>query len=194
VMSDSKIVVPREELENAFRTLEIAAKGKNPPDLIIQCHPGLLILQVGGSKVEIDGDGLLVGQARLSGKMVRGLRLVIPDEEEIIISQQQEYLTIGRSRFSCTWEEPESRMIRIPNNASLGHVLGIGQRYTKKEIEKSGLRTKFEAANREREQRINKALDSLAPLGVTHEDLVALVNEAINRLNRTNFDDQLSTD
>lgn len=194
MMTGSEIVVRREDLNNALHTLEIAARGKNPPDLVIQGQPGLLILQVGGSKVEINGDGLLVGQARLSGKLVHRLRLVIPDTDEIVISRRPKFLSIGQSRFSCIWEDPEVRNIHIPVNASLGHVLGIWQRYTDEEIDKSGLRLKFEAANREREQRINKALDSLAPLGVTHEDLVILVDEAIIRLNRANFDDHLLTD
>ena len=193
-MTGSEIVVRREDLNNTLHILEIAARGKNPPDLVIQGQPGLLILQVGGSKVEINGDGLLVGQARLSGKLVHRLRLVIPDTDEIVISRRPEFLSIGQSRFSCIWEDPEVRNIRIPINASLGHVLGIWQRYTDEEIDKSGLRLKFESANREREQGINKALNSLAPLGVTHEDLVTLVDEAIIRLNRTNFDDHLLTD
>ena len=186
-MNTAEILVAHKDLESALSILEVAVKGKNPPELVISCQPGLLTLQAGGSSYVVSGKGCLLGQTRLSGKLIKALKQTLPNDSEIVIGQQPGKISIGPVCYSCIWEIMEERTIHIPINASLGHILGVCQRYTDEEIDKSGYRPKFEAANQERVQRIAKALELLMPLGVIQEDLEKLVAEAIVRLNRDNL-------
>lgn len=188
-MNSSEIVVDRKDLLSALRTLEIATRGKYSPELVISGERDLVTLMAGGSKCTISGKGFLFGQTRLPGKMVITLRQTLPVGREIVIGQEPDKIKFGSLSFLCTWETFDKGTIQIPINASLGQILGIFQHYTDEEIDKSGYRPKLEAANQERRNRIAKALSILTPLGVTQEDLETLVDEALIRLKKENFQD-----
>lgn len=145
------------------------------------------MLKVGGASTTISGDGFFPGQTRLSGKLVQALRATLPDTDNVLFEQQADRLKIGDLSYKCLWEKPQVRAIQMPINAPLVQVLGIWQRYSDEEIEKSGFKTKFEAADSERKARIQKAFGYLSELGVSEEDLVRLVDEAIVRYNRKNY-------
>lgn len=184
-MNPVKITVARIELWQALRTLEVAARGNPPPELIISCQPNRLVLTVGGSSIMVNGDGFFPGQTRLSGTLVRSLKTTLLDTESVQIEQQADRIKIGNIGHACHWENPPARAIHLPVNASLVQMLGIWQRFDD-EIERSGYKPKFEAADQERKTRIQKALDLLSELGVTEEDIIRLVDDAIVRYNRTN--------
>jgi hypothetical protein len=187
-MNFSEIIVSRDDLLSALNVLTVATRSKHPPELVIIGQRGLVILKAGGASFAILGKGCIFGQARLSGKMIEALRQTIPDEPHIIIGQDAGQISFGTFRFGCTWEIFDKQPMQIPINASLGQVLGIWQRYTDEEIDKSGYRPQFEAADRERLERITKALELLMPMGITREDLETIVDEAIVRLNQGNYE------
>lgn len=188
-MNNAEIWVPRNVLIQSLKTLELSSRGKNPPDLVISCSPNLLTLKVGGTSSSIGGDGFFPGQTRISGKFVRDLKRILPNMEKVVVSQLPMKVKIGDMAFTCHWESSASRIIQIPINATLAHILGIWQRYSDEEIEKSGFKPTFEAADKERKRRIQNSLAELHPLGVTEEGLAILVDEALIRYNIANFND-----
>lgn len=188
-MNTSEVKVNRINLVHALHPLEVAAKGKNPPQLIIYSQSGSLYLQIGGAFAHVPCEGNLSAQGRISGKLARNIRQFLPQEPIITITQQPEAICFGNWKISCEWETQLERIIKIPINASIGHILGIWQRYSDEEIEKSGLLHVFQKADEERQKRIEQALNLLKPLGVTHEDITTLVDQALIRMNQGNFDE-----
>jgi hypothetical protein len=185
----SKILVSLNEFIEGLKTLKVALKGKNPPDVVFECRNEILFVNAGGSWLEIPGRGHWEGQARVKGKAIAVLNKALPETDPLPITQSKDKIGFGNLFLGCSWEESASQFPRIPINASLTYILGLWQRYTDEDIEKSGMKPKFIAANQERIKRINLALKQLAPLDVTEEDLTTLVDEVIKRSNLKNFED-----
>lgn len=189
-MNTTEVKVNRTELVQTLKILEVAAKGRIPPELIIYTQPGSLCLQIGGASADIPCEGGFSAQCRISGKLARNIRKFLPEAPITVIAQTTDSIWFGNWKLSCEWETKPLRSIKIPVNASLGHILGIWQRYSDSEIEKSGLKHVFQKANEERLKRINQALIYLKALGVTNEDLTILVDQTLIRMNQNNFDDE----
>lgn len=183
-----QILISREDFHNGLRTLKIALSGKHPPEVIMQYKDGFLFIRAGGSSFHIPAEGKWNRQARLNAKAITLLTNNLPEINPLPLTEMEDLLGIGNFRLKCHWEKPAAKLISIPINASLVHVLGLWQRYDQEEIERSGLEPTFWAADKERVRRIAAALEHLAPLGVTDEDLKTLVDEAIKRTNLENYE------
>lgn len=182
-----KVEVSRTEFIQGLKSLRVALTGKNPPDAILWVADGFLFIKAGGSQVKVAANGTLVGQARIKGKVIEFLRKALPDGDPLIIQKMEGKVGISNLSLTCTWENPVSTTITIPINASLVHILGLWQRYSNEEIEKSGFAPKFIAADQERTKRIKQAVELLKPMGVTEEGLTILVDESIKQTNLENY-------
>lgn len=184
-----RVEIPRTEFIQGLKSLRVALTGKNPPDAILWVEDGFLSLKVGGSQVKVAAKGTLVGQARIKGKAIEFLRKAMPEGDPLVVQKKDGKVGISNLSLTCTWEDPIPTTITIPINASLVHILGLWQRYTNEEIEKSGFVPNFAAADQERIKRIKQSVELLRPMGVTEEDVTLLVDEAIKRANASNFED-----
>lgn len=183
----TKILVPLNEFRQGLKSLKVALSGKRPPDVVFYCSDGFLFVKAGGSYFKIPASGQWELQARVKGKAISLLSNSFQEDDPLPLTQFDDKLGIGNLRLGCHWEKSSTQIISLPINASLIHLLRLWQRYSEDEIEKSGLKTQFLDADQERVRRINSALQQLAPLGVTEEDLTTLVDEAIKRINLENF-------
>ena len=186
-MAINKIIVSRKDLVGAFRFLSVASSGKYPPDIIISTIPGFLVLKMSSSETKLPCFGQFDKRGRLPGIWISKLKKLFPDSEEIVLTKEEDFLTIFPLRISCLWEDLTEKTISLPINASLVHYLGLESRYSDLEIEKAGLKAKYEASKKQKEEIMKKAYKNLIPLGITMDDLTNFVNGIIEILNKRNL-------
>jgi hypothetical protein len=175
------ILVSRKELRQVLKTLALSAKGKSPPHLVVYCGVNSLYLRVGASECKIEGIGYFDGQGYLPGKIVSKLLLVDMDQDPIPFGRLPEHLCIGNLRLLCQWKQLSTSRLATWMNATFMDHLSLEQRYSKEQIQESGMWPVVEAAVKDRDQRIAKAYELLQPMGVKLEDLRNLVILAIKQ-------------
>ena len=94
-MSEPELIVLRRDLIQALRSLQDAARGKTPPDLLLYSEPGRLLLSVGDLKTRIPAEGTLPGMAYISGLLVKILPKMIPVSSEISITRVEDRIAFG---------------------------------------------------------------------------------------------------
>ena len=181
-MDNLEMIVNRSELLQAFKTLQIAAREKNPPELVIQAEPGLLVMRVGESKSSIPGRGSISGRACIGGVLVKILPKMMPNTPEIAIRQEGSRIAFGKIQIGCRWEIPQADEFDLPIHADWLEVLCLGRKSSMREIEVSGYKQQYEAVTQERDRRILRAFEVLAPFGLSKEELANLVEQAVTRL------------
>jgi len=186
-MDSSEIIVKRSDLQQAIRKLQPAARGKKPPELVLQTEAGQLVLQVGEIKATIPGDGSLPGRAFISGLLVKILLKTLPLTPEIPITRADDRIAFGKNRIGCRWEEPQHQEITIPVQEDWLEALCLRKKYSMRKIEELGQKQQYPRALKERDRRISQAYETLAALGVSREELLNLVELAVRRLGRDNF-------
>jgi hypothetical protein len=181
-MDSSEMIVLRRDLLQALRSLQDAARGKTPPELQLHSESGRLVFQVGDSKTRIPGEGSLPGRACISGLLVKVLPKMIPATSEIVIARVDDRIAFGKNRIGCRWEDSLLDEISHPLQENWLEALCLRERYSLREIEELGQSQRYQSALQERDQRISKAYESLAILGVSREELTVLVELSIRRL------------
>ena len=183
-MDNSEMIVDRRDLLQAIRSLQDAARGKNPPDLELHSEAGHLVVQVGDTKSRIPGYGSLPGRACISGLLVKILPKMLPNTPEISITRADDSINFGKNRFGCRWENPLPAEIPLPVQEDWLEALFLREKYNLGEIGEMGYKQRYESALQERDRRISQAYENLAALGVSREELLVLVELAVRRLCR----------
>jgi hypothetical protein len=80
---------------------------------------------------------------------------------------------------SCQWQRIESAMLELPLNATLIDTLRLALQHDSTTLENSGITGPVNDARRAAGRCIDQAMAHLAPLGVTHKDLEALVVKTV---------------
>ena len=183
-MDSSDMIVIRRDLLQAIRSLQDAARGKTPPELVLYSDAGRLVLQVGDLKTRVPGEGSLPGRACISGLLVKILPKMIPVNSEIVISKVDDRIAFGKNRIGCRWENPQPEEIILPVQENWLEALCLREKYSLREIEEAGKKQQYESALQERDRRITTAYESLRALGVSRAELSGLVELAVRRLCR----------
>ena len=181
-MDEETIIIPRSEFAQALKTLQVAAKGKNPPQLLVRCEAGALVLQVGGVTVTLPGEGSFTGQARLSARAIKALSQALPDDDPLPVSRHTEpdRLGIGSLRLQCHWDEIDSTPVKPPPlDAPDLDLLKWAQSTTQQEIDHLGYGEVIIAARKRLIERVEKAYYSLKHYGFTRDEIRTMVEQAI---------------
>ena len=91
---------------------------------------------------------------------------------------------VEKTEASRSSTDPLPKMrdgLTFPQNASSKHLLKARLQYTEDEITYAGLSGRIEKALLERNRRITKALEQLSAYGISHSDLVKLVESCLLR-------------
>jgi hypothetical protein len=175
------VFVSRKEVQKGLVTLKNAFLVKPPPDIIIWCQKGLLNIKAGGCHIKLPALGEWEGQAQLPIKGIKLITRALPKVDPIPFIKYEDSLGIGHVRLYCSWAHVSKEQISIPINAQPVLILGYLKNYSNEELEASGVLWKCLAADQERIERINSAKKILTPLGVTMNDLIDLVDKAVDR-------------
>ncbi len=78
-----------------------------------------------------------------------------------------------------TTQKMSDRPIDIPDDASVCYILALKYVFTKEEVAESDLTARFLAANSARQKAVDRATESLATFGISHDVIDSLVTQAI---------------
>jgi hypothetical protein len=78
-----------------------------------------------------------------------------------------------------TTQKMSDRPIDIPDDASVRDILALKYVFTKEEVAESDLTARFLAANSARQKAVDRATESLATFGISHDVIDSLVTQAI---------------
>lgn len=175
------VFVSRQEVQKGLITLKNGLRGKNPPDVIVWCEKGYINFKAGGCQIKLPALGEWEGQATLAYKGIQLITSSLPHEDPIPFTKQEDSLGVSHVRLYCSWSKIVNERISIPINAQPVLLLGYLKNYPKEQLESSGVLARCLAADQERLEKINSAKRILTPLGVTTNDLIELVEKAIDR-------------
>lgn len=179
-MVPEKIVVKKAVLLIALEALTMAAKGKNPPQLVVYTIDGFLFLRVGVLLRKVPASGYLRGVGRLFGRIIQNLKEFLPDSEEITITQLEDRIAFGNSKLSCVWDT-HAKPEKDPIELMFTHVetLTLRYKYPIEEIRNSGYEKELFQAEEEKNRLIYLAINALSYYKIEYSQIATLVNEFI---------------
>jgi hypothetical protein len=178
----AELTVSRSELEPAFALLRKLCKPRSSEQAVLSFDGACLHIELGGMAVAPAAIGQWSGQARVTGKFVLALAKVLPEGDPVKFSVDGDRLRVGTSVAKCAWKVGWNRTISLPEQPSHLQVLSLPVQHELFEIEASGYSGMLSESQAWREEKISDALKMLRDLGVTREDIEAVVDQAIARI------------
>lgn len=181
-MEQGKVVVNKADLLVGLKVLAVAAKGKNPPQLVVYTEDSSLFFRVGAVLHKMPASGSFTGIGRVSGTIVKGLKIFLPDSEIVTISQMENRISFDKMKVTCVWEvEASPSAMQLPLNLTFLETLAMRYKYSSEEIENAGYLKVLEKAEAEKDRQIYKALDALSSFNIGYGEINSLVVNFIKR-------------
>ena len=181
-MEQGKVIVKKADLLIGLKLLAVAAKGKNPPQLVVYTEDDSLFFRVGAVLHQMPASGSFTGIGRVSGTFVKGLKAFLPDGEDVTITQLENRISFDKVRVSCTWEiEASPSTMQLPLNLSFLETLAMRYKYSMEQIENAGYLQILGKAEEEKDRQIWKALDALSSFEIGYGQVDALVVDFIKK-------------
>jgi hypothetical protein len=174
------VSVDSKELANAWKTLRRTTSSKHRGELLVSHSDGELVFDLGGAAIGVEADGTWSGQARLDSAHVFRLLLHLPKQGTLAVFREGDRIRFGTIAFPCSWDTQPSTGLSLPMNPTGTEILWVSYVWSRPDMESAGLLPLVEKAERDRDARIGRAVETLAPLGVSEEDLAELVKRCIS--------------
>ncbi len=171
--------VNRTDLVDGLTKFRKLVKRKTKSDALLSFDDGMFVVSLDGISIESTADGQFPGLVRIPGVKALTLSKILPTEDPLTFAHDQQRLYVGTFSMPCTWMEGTPKVIQVPADAPLTHLLGLKLKYSDEEISKSGLASAVGNAEVTRRNLERQAAHILDPLGVSLSDLRTLVE---NRL------------
>lgn len=136
---------------------------------------GFLSIESGEATAVMRATGDWHGRATISPEALRALATVPPAGEPIIISYADGHLLIGSLTIPCRWQLVSEAFVCDLENPDLIDLLVLERTIPRAELKATPLGRRIKAAVQRTEQRIQKAMSQLADLGITEDEIRALV-------------------
>ena len=176
----SSFVANRNELAEAFKTLQKFLKRRTDIEAVLTFDNDRLAIDANGITVRASGTGSLHGQAYVNWRSLVGLATIMPEGDAVLIKVETSQLIIGTTMIPCVWQESIIELIEHPMDAPPLMALRLKDKYTDEEIVRSGLLEKVWEAERQMEEMIVQAAAILGPLGVDASDVRKLVQDRVH--------------
>jgi hypothetical protein len=150
-------------------------------EAILDPAPGGLEVSLGGIAIVVAGEGSWTQRVRVPGRYFVGIARRPPSGDPIEIAVVGERCKIGSVSLPCEMSPAEGANVELTMDPFAGEVLALRQQHTSGVIEKSGLLPELKAAEERRDRLLVRALEVLAPLGVTEGDLRWAIERAVRR-------------
>lgn len=175
----AQLAVDRAEFIDGLSLLSWQAKRARADQAIVCFEQGCIVIRIGGSAVSAHATGNWPGEARISAAFLGMVRRIPPEKDPVPIRVEGERLFIGATSIACVWQQRGGARASIPIGASLLDILRIGVGHSDEVLEASGIRARVETARALRQELIEKAAETLRPLGITAHDLSTLVDDRV---------------
>jgi hypothetical protein len=181
-VEQGKVIVKKADLLIGLKLLAVAAKGKNPPQLVVYTENGSLFFRVGAVLHRMPAYGTFTGVGRVSGTIVKGIKTFLPDDEEVTITQIENRISFDKMKVSCVWEvQALPSTMQLPLNLSFLETLAMRYKYSMEQIENAGYLKVLEKAEEEKDRQIYNALDALSSFHIGYGQINSLVVDFIKR-------------
>lgn len=120
------------------------------------------------------------GQATFSPSILRALATVPPAQDPITIFYADGHLLIGSMTIACDWRRESQSMIEDIENPSLLDLIAMERTMSRGELAGTELGKRIRSAQQKMERRLKNAAVQLEELGITENDLRALVEQRLS--------------
>lgn len=124
-------------------------------------------------------EGLWPGIASVSATLIVALAKVPPAGDPIMVMCTGSRLQLGSLAMDCTWQPVSHTLLRLPATADWAEAISLKYCATRAEILAGKLEGKIRNAERKLDSLIVKAAKSLAPVGVTEQDIRSIVERRL---------------
>jgi hypothetical protein len=177
------VTVSRADLATTLKLLAKFVRGRaRAADVVIRwCGDGLE-LEAAGQSTTLPATGAWPGQVRVPARFLLAIAPRLPPGDTLDLRVEAGRLRLGPISANCVWDERAPGQIELPLDPSITLILSLAHRYPADEIVRAGKAKLLREAQDRRDRLLLRAADVLRPLGVTPDDLLVAVNEAIARL------------
>jgi hypothetical protein len=138
-----------------------------------------------GVAFSMNAQGDWPGRATFAASLMLSLHKVPPGGTPVAIRTDTRRIQIDTMSVPCNWQPAEieegASFVDLPEPMDRLHMLEMLGRYSKDELYRQGFRNHIRRAKTWRYRKIVDALEHLAELGVTYDDLAHVVEEALKR-------------
>lgn len=176
----ANLLVDRTELLDALRLLKRMARTRKH-EAVLTFLDGWLCIELGGYTAKARAEGDWPRRLRLPAGVVAQLAIALPAGDPVHLEVDNGRLRLGSFALSCTVDETDDELLRLPANADMVDVLALAATHSRDRIASAGLLAVLEEAEQRRERAIEQAARLLQPFGVRSEEVRSIVTAALRR-------------
>lgn len=147
---------------------------------LLAFESGFLSIESGEVTSVMRAAGEWHGRATIPAETLRAISTVPPNHDPLTISYADGHLLVGNLTIVCQWQPLSQAFIHNLESPSFIDLLAMGRALPRSEMNATELGKRISSAAEQAEKRIRRALSQLAELGVTENELRALVETKIN--------------
>lgn len=185
----NQLLIPLVEFKSCLKSLnQVAAKPARyrAAKVSMEFDGRFVTLICPGVVLNMNGEGDWQGRATFSINLLLAFVRVPPTSATVQIRTDTKRILIETTSMECAWQsamfEDADSFLSLPEPMDQLHMLQMLAKYSKDELYTQGFQAHIKHANAWRYVRITKALEHLAELGVTYDDLAHLVKESLARM------------
>lgn len=155
--------VNRADLVQGLTKLAKLVKRKTKSDALLNLDHGMLVVSLDGISIESPAKGKFPGLVRIPGVKALTLFKILPTEDPLTVAHDRERLYLGTFSVPCVWFAGEPKLVNVPADAPIVHLLSLSLQYSAEEISKSGLSQAVSTARAKRMRLERQARHLLEP-------------------------------
>jgi hypothetical protein len=173
------LAVNGRSLDIALRVFRVPRKIKSSDRAILGFDGKFLSIDAFDQTILAAAKGEWPGNAHISVTLVRALIQVPPDGDPVILRCDGQRVTLGTVKVGCKWQPVSSIVLARPRQPEWFE--GIALKYTlpRARIIAEGRGSEVKAAERKLTALVHRIAKSLAPMGVTVEDVSSLIERRL---------------
>ena len=140
---------------------------------------GFLSIESGDVTAVMRATGEWHGRATIPPNTLRAIATVPPSQNPLTISYADGHLLIASMTISCEWHPVSEKLIQKLETPSLFDLLVMERTLPRSEMRSTALGIQIADAVQQAGKRIRKAATQLTELGVTEDEILALVDVKI---------------
>jgi hypothetical protein len=181
-----KRIAPRNSTEaRRYQKLFDNKRGKPKADLAFDGK--FLSIEALDNVIVAKAEGVWAGFATVNASLVVALASAPPAGEPVVLACDGEHLRFGPLTVGCTWQSVAHTLLDLPATPDWIEALSFKYRTTRARIIKGGFQSQIQEAEHNLDKLIRRVAKSLAPLGVSDQDIRTLVESRLaERFTRAN--------
>ena len=157
------------------------AKRRKLGRVLLAFERGLLTIESGEASTIMRAEGEWYGRAYFSPEVLRAIALYPPATDPVVISYAEGHVMLATMTIPCDWVNPAHELARAILDPDMLDLLALGRSMPRAEVIGTELGKKIRSAQRKTALRIASATRSLSELGVTQEEIIALVEGKVSQ-------------